>query len=112
MDGSYVLRGSSVDTHHFEWIPLEIRLQIATYLPTVDFLSLRLCPRAMADIFEDQSFWKTRFFIYGDRGYLAFLTKVSSMQETGDWFTVVLTTFLDYSPRSALEDSIGGITDG
>lgn len=83
MDGSYVLRGSSVNTHHFEWISLEIRLQIATYLSTVDFLNLRLCSRAMADIFEDQSFWKTRFFIHGDRGYLAFLTE--GIQHARDW---------------------------
>lgn len=43
---------------------------------------------------------------------LPFSLKASSMQETGDWFTVVLTTLLNYSLRSALEDSIGGITNG
>jgi hypothetical protein len=83
MDGSYVLRGNSVNAHHLEWIPLEIRLEIATYLSTVDFLNLRLCSRAMADIFEDQAFWKTRFFIRGDRGYLAFLTE--GIQRERDW---------------------------
>lgn len=83
MDGSYVLRGNSVNAHYFEWIPLEIRLEIATYLSTVDFLNLRLCSRAMADIFEDPEFWKTRFFIHGDRGYLAFLTE--GIQRARDW---------------------------
>lgn len=72
-----------MNAHHFEWIPLEIRLEIATYLSTVDFLNLRLCSRAMADIFEDQAFWKTRFFIRGDRGYLAFLTE--GIQHARDW---------------------------
>lgn len=43
---------------------------------------------------------------------LPFSLKVSSMQETGGWFTVVLTTLLNYTLRSAFEDSIGGITDG
>lgn len=58
-------------------------MEIATYLSTVDFLNLRLCSRAMADIFEDQTFWKTRFFIHGDRGYLAFLTE--GIQRARDW---------------------------
>lgn len=83
MDRSYVLRGNSVNAHYFKWIPLEIRLEIATYLSTVHFLNLRLCSRAMADIFEDQAFWKTRFFIHGDRGYLAFLTE--GIQHARDW---------------------------
>lgn len=83
MDGGYVLRGNSVNEHQFERIPLEIRLEIATYLSTVDFLNLRFCLRAMADIFEDQAFWKTRFFIHGDRGYLAFLTE--DIQRARDW---------------------------
>jgi hypothetical protein len=37
----------------------------------------------MADIFEEQTFWKTRFFIHGDRGYLAFLTE--GIQRAEDW---------------------------
>ncbi|KGO45450.1 hypothetical protein PEX1_094350 [Penicillium expansum] len=72
-----------MNAHYFEWIPLEIRLEIAAYLSTVDFLNLRLCSRAMADIFEDETFWKTRFFVYGDRGYLAFLTE--GIQRARDW---------------------------
>ncbi|KGO74347.1 hypothetical protein PITC_008710 [Penicillium italicum] len=82
MDGSYVLRGT-VNSHYFEWIPLEIRLEIAAYLSTVDFLNLRLCSRAVADIFEDQTFWKTRFFVHCERGYLAFLTE--GIQRARDW---------------------------
>ncbi|CAG8403814.1 unnamed protein product [Penicillium salamii] len=59
----------------FGILPMEVRLEIAAYLPTVDFLNLRTVSRMMATVFSLQSFWKTRFRINGDRGYLAFLTE-------------------------------------
>lgn len=37
---------------------------------------------------------------------------LSKQFKSGDWFTVVLTTLLNYTLRSASEDSIGGIADG
>lgn len=56
-------------------LPMEIRLEIAAYLSTADFLSLRLISRGMAVIFSLQSFWKTRFRVNGDRGFLVCLTE-------------------------------------
>lgn len=49
---------SSVVLHPdcFGNLPIEIRLQIATYLPTVNFLRLRQSCRAMVVVFEFQSF--------------------------------------------------------
>lgn len=58
----------------FGLLPMEVRLEIAAYLPTADFLDLRSVSRMMALVFSLQSFWRTRFRINGDRGFLAFLT--------------------------------------
>ena len=98
--GPYGISGSSINSHYFERIPLEIRLEIAAYLPTVDFLNLRLCSRAMADIFEEQTFWKTRFFIHGDRGYLAFLTE--GIQCAEDWRLIYRCTHKFLKPNTEL----------
>lgn len=51
-----------------------IRLEIATYLSTANFLDLRLVSGAMAPIFWLQSFWRTRFRVNGDRGFLVNLS--------------------------------------
>lgn len=78
---------SSVVLHPdgFGNLPIEIRLQIATYLPTVDFLSLRQSSRAMVVIFEFQSFWKSRFSVNGDRGVLNCLLTDPRKHESRDW---------------------------
>lgn len=78
---------SSVVLHPdgFGNLPIEIRLQIATYLPTVDFLSLRQSSRAMVVIFEFQSFWKSRFSVNGDRGFLNCLLTDPRKHESRDW---------------------------
>lgn len=68
----------------FEWIPAHIRFEIVSRLPTVDFLNLRLCSRAIAVLFHSQAFWKTRFFLHGDRGYMSFLTETSD-HGVKDW---------------------------
>lgn len=39
-------------------------------LPTDDFLKLRYVSRSMAVLFEGHTFWKTRFFLRGERGFL------------------------------------------
>lgn len=57
---------------------------IAEYLPTEDYLSLRLCSRAMVPLFDTQAFWVTRFFISGDRGYLSDLL-TETTQPIRDW---------------------------
>jgi hypothetical protein len=69
----------------FDNLPVEIRLQIATYLPTVDFLSLRQSSRAMVVVFEFQSFWKSRFSVNGDRGFLNCLVTDPKKYESRDW---------------------------
>lgn len=58
----------------FGLLPMEVRLEIAAHLPTADFLEIRSVSRMMALVFSLQSFWRTRFRINGDRGFLAFLT--------------------------------------
>mgnify|MGYP002717983455 FL=1 len=58
----------------FGRLPIEIRLEIAAYLSTADFLGLRLVSRAMVPVFSLQSFWRTRFRVNGDRGFLNCLT--------------------------------------
>lgn len=64
---------------------MEIRLEIAGYLSTVDFLSLRFASRAMALLFELQSFWKTRFRVNGDRGFLACLVDTPQRCKRKNW---------------------------
>jgi hypothetical protein len=68
-------------TDRFGVLPMEVRLEIAAYLSTVDFLSLRSISRIMAPVFSLQSFWKTRFRIDGDRGFLASLTNHPSKRK-------------------------------
>lgn len=58
----------------FGLLPMEVRLEIAAHLSTADFLKLRSISRMMALVFSLQSFWKTRFHINGDRGFLVSLT--------------------------------------
>ncbi|KAJ5608859.1 hypothetical protein N7528_009426 [Penicillium herquei] len=57
----------------FLLLPRELRLGIAQYLPTADFLNLRLSSKAMVSIFDSQVFWKTRFCLFSDLGLLDFL---------------------------------------
>ncbi|KAH8693828.1 hypothetical protein BGW36DRAFT_361664 [Talaromyces proteolyticus] len=57
-------------TDLFSRLPIEICEIIAVHLPTRDFLSLRRVSRAMALIFTSMHFWRSRFFINEERGYL------------------------------------------
>lgn len=66
----------------FGFLPLEVRFEIAYLLPTPEYLSLRLVSKAMVQIFESQEFWKTRFLIHRERGYLNYLLKEDRCQ---DW---------------------------
>lgn len=45
----------------FTLLSVELRIDIAQYLSTVDFLSLRLSSRAITPLFESQQFWRTGF---------------------------------------------------
>ncbi|KAJ5405785.1 hypothetical protein N7465_007069 [Penicillium sp. CMV-2018d] len=66
-------------------LPIEIRLQIANYLSTADFLSLRQSSRAMVVVFEFQSFWESRFSVNGDRGFLNCLVTDPRKYESRNW---------------------------
>lgn len=55
----------------FSRLPLELRSEIASHLPTTDFLNARLALRGLWDIFEIQQFWSTRFLWRGaERSWL------------------------------------------
>lgn len=68
----------------FGWLAIETRLQIACSLATVDFLALRQSSRAMVCIFWMDAFWKTRFQLNGERGYLSCLTEKPQPGESTD----------------------------
>lgn len=76
--------GSTFMGDCFGWLAIEIRLQIACSLATVDFLALRQSSRAMVCIFWMDAFWKTRFQLHGEREYLSCLTEQSQSRENTD----------------------------
>lgn len=57
----------------FGLLPLEIRFEVAYLLTTREYLSLRLVSKAMVCIFYAQEYWKSRYFIHRERGYLTYL---------------------------------------
>lgn len=69
-------------TDIFQRLPLEIRFMVAVYLSTPDFLRLRVSSKAMALLFEDEHFWRTRFLVHGERGYFHFLTEPQESYQT------------------------------
>jgi hypothetical protein len=75
-------------TDCFGLLAMEIRLEIAAYLSTVDFFSLRYASRAMALLFQLQSFWKTRFRVNGDRGFLAYLAEAPQNRKRKNWRSI------------------------
>ncbi|PYI28882.1 hypothetical protein BP00DRAFT_497058 [Aspergillus indologenus CBS 114.80] len=54
----------------FQRLPLEIIEDIAILLPTRDVLYLRCASRGFVAIFSSRTFWKTRFEINSERGFL------------------------------------------
>ncbi|CAG7965696.1 unnamed protein product [Penicillium nalgiovense] len=75
-------------TDCFGLLAMEIRLEIAAYLSTVGFFSLRYAPRAMALLFQLQTFWKTRFRVNGDRGFLAYLAEAPQNRKRKNWRSI------------------------
>lgn len=81
----------------FDMLPQEILEMIASLLRTSDFLPLRLVCRRMAALFHSQQFWRSRFLLNGERGYLNDFMKEQqrlvghSRQET-DWRRVYYKT--------------------
>ncbi|OJJ45268.1 hypothetical protein ASPZODRAFT_561105 [Penicilliopsis zonata CBS 506.65] len=57
----------------FAQLPVEMRLEIATHLSTSDYLTLRYCSRAMAAVFDIEAFWRTRFLVHEERGFVSYL---------------------------------------
>lgn len=74
-------RSSSSDI--FAQIPMEIRHEIAQYLSGVDFYNARLASRSMGYLFFSQAFWRTRFGVDGDRGFLCCLNDANDKAQ--DW---------------------------
>lgn len=54
----------------FSSLPAEIMKEIADCTDMVDYLNLRLASRVMASLFHTQSFWRQRFNIHMERGFL------------------------------------------
>ncbi|KAJ5591990.1 uncharacterized protein N7459_002359 [Penicillium hispanicum] len=72
----------------FQLLPLELLHEVAKRISTKDYLSLRLASRAAVSLWDSQSFWKTRFYMNGDRGFLSYLTEGDQSLPSGqprDW---------------------------
>jgi hypothetical protein len=69
----------------FGFLAIELRLEIAAWLPTKDYLDLRSSSRAMVPLFDLQLFWKSRFRINGDRGFLNGLLVSPKNNESKNW---------------------------
>ncbi|KAI9154959.1 F-box domain-containing protein [Paramyrothecium foliicola] len=59
-------------------LPKEIRIRIATFLPTTDALQIRLASKSFWHIFYSQHFWASRFVDGGERSWLFELSNVRS----------------------------------
>lgn len=94
------MNGTASVCDPFRVLPLELRLEIAQYLSTVDFLSLRFSSRAMAPLFDSQQFWRTRFRLYGERGFLNFLTK----EDYKDWRLMYRSTHQIYAKNVVMSN--------
>ncbi|GAB1210164.1 hypothetical protein APSETT445_008954 [Aspergillus pseudonomiae] len=70
-------------TDPFTVLPLEIKEIVAEQLSTRDILALRAVSRAMEGIFFSSRFWRTRFEINGERGFLYRAVRGAS-RGTGD----------------------------
>ncbi|KAL3461077.1 hypothetical protein BJX64DRAFT_171007 [Aspergillus heterothallicus] len=64
--------------------PLELRENIAVLLPTRDYSSLRCASPVMTPISHNNMFWKSQFWLDGDRGFLSCLTMDSASTRI-DW---------------------------
>ncbi|KAL3494420.1 hypothetical protein BJX62DRAFT_234296 [Aspergillus germanicus] len=86
----YSVRIDASLTDSFARLPLELRLDIATYQPTADYLNLRLASRVMALIFHGNAFWRSRFRKYGSRRFWSDVAADCSAESPGqvDWAMV------------------------
>ncbi|KAI0423605.1 F-box domain-containing protein [Xylaria sp. FL1042] len=72
----------STTTDCFSVLPQEIRIEIASYLPTVDALNTRRASRSFLSIFYSQQFWASRFRADSDRSWLF---ESHNWDKTCDW---------------------------
>lgn len=75
-------------TDCFQYLPLEIREVIVCSLPIRDFLHLRYASRSMQALFSSPAYWKSRFELNRERGFLNYLTKQPATEKRGqeiDW---------------------------
>ena len=66
----------------FSPLPLELCIEIASYLPTADALKARRASRSFQPIFYSQQFWASRFRPDGDRSWLF---ESRQLGEAQDW---------------------------
>ncbi|XHG02713.1 hypothetical protein AWENTII_006054 [Aspergillus wentii] len=70
-------KGCIPDDEIFMALPLEVRQEIAEYLPMRDFYNLRLASRTMGDLFFDRRFWASKFVLGGDRDFISCLKETT-----------------------------------
>ncbi|GAT22269.1 hypothetical protein RIB2604_01503020 [Aspergillus luchuensis] len=78
------LKRSCNATDCFRRLPVELIELLGDYLSTRDYLNSRLASRTMGMLFHQQKFWKTRFDINGERGFLSYLVKEHQNRDV-DW---------------------------
>lgn len=82
-------------TDPFSSLPAEIMKIIADWTDMVDYLNLRLASRVMASLFHTQSFWRQRFNIHMERGFLSCLVeedKSRGCSSQADWHKIYYKT--------------------
>ncbi|PWY91975.1 hypothetical protein BO94DRAFT_622735 [Aspergillus sclerotioniger CBS 115572] len=73
-------------TDCFRRLPREIREMVGALLLTSDALSARLASRSMSEIFDSQMFWRSRFEVNAERGFLShFLRQLQRNRTPFDW---------------------------
>ncbi|KAH8693827.1 hypothetical protein BGW36DRAFT_361663 [Talaromyces proteolyticus] len=74
-------------TDIFRALPVELCEMVAVHLPTRDYFVLRSVSRAMVPIFSSTNFWRSRFLINEERGYLHYMIQRLANYERNqiDW---------------------------
>ncbi|OOF99050.1 hypothetical protein ASPCADRAFT_163004 [Aspergillus carbonarius ITEM 5010] len=73
-------------TDCFRKLPSEIREMIGALLLTGDALNARLASRSMSELFYSQTFWRSRFEVNAERGFLNhFLDQLQHDKNPFDW---------------------------
>ncbi|KAJ6014274.1 hypothetical protein N7540_008865 [Penicillium herquei] len=89
----------------FARLPAEIKLEISEFLPMNDYLHLRQVSRAMFSLFDSPAFWRARFLVHSDRGYLDFLTENGVH---GNWDTLKAEDWLKIYRQTSVRGTVAG----